>query len=105
MIRVVRQHRPFEWVGVSLILNVRVQPRASRDSYDGVHEDHIRIRITAPPTDGKANAHLMAFISDLFAVPKSRVTLISGDTGRIKRVRVDRPTKLPTDIPRASQPG
>jgi uncharacterized protein (TIGR00251 family) len=105
MIRMIRQTRPFEWVGETLILNVRVQPRASQDRYDGIHEGHIRIRITAPPTDVKANAHLMAFISDLFAVPKSRVTLISGNTGRIKRVRVDRPTKLPRDIPRGCQTG
>lgn len=80
------------------MLNVRVIPRVSRNIYDGIHEDPIRIRIAATPVDGKANAHLMSFISAIFALPKRPGTLISGSTRCIKRIPVDRPKKLPADI-------
>lgn len=90
----------FEWQGEILILNIRVQPRASRDRYEGVQGGHVRVRISAPPTDGIANAYLMDFLSGVFDVPKSRISLISGSTNRNKRVRIDRPRKLPNDIVR-----
>lgn len=90
----------FEWHGEILILNIRVQPRASRDRYEGIQGDHIQIRIIAPPIDGIANAYLMDFLSGVFDVPKSRISLISGSTNRNKRVRIDRPRKLPLDITR-----
>ena len=96
------RHRAYEWQGDMLILNIRVQPRASRDHYQGIQGDQIRVRITAPPINGNANDYLMDFLSVIFDVSKSRVTLISGSTNRNKRIRIDRPNKLPSDI---SRPG
>lgn len=96
------RHRAYEWQGDMLILNLRVQPRASRDHYQGIQGDQIRVRITAPPIDGNANDYLMDFLSVIFGVPKSRITLASGSTTRNKRVRIDRPHKLPPDISRPS---
>lgn len=91
-----RDFHAFEWQGEILILNIRVQPRVSRDRYEGIQGDHVHVRISAPPTDGFANAYLMDFLSDVFDVPKSPILLISGSTNRNKRVRIDRPRKLRT---------
>ena len=80
------------------MLALRIQPRASRDEIVGPHGEQLKVRITAPPVDGKANAHLTAFLAKQFRVPKSRVTLVSGDTGRDKRVRIEAPGALPPDL-------
>ena len=54
-----------------------------------MHGDSLKIQIAAPPVDGEANAELLRFLAKLFGVPKSRTSLVSGDTGRHKRVRID----------------
>lgn len=77
------------------MLNLRVQPKASRDELAGPQEDCYRVRITAPPVDGKANAHLIAFLAKSFGVSRRAVTLVSGETSRIKRVRIAGPTRWP----------
>jgi len=71
-----------------LVLNVSIQPRASRDEICGIHGDTLKIRITAPPVDGKANAHLIAFLAKQCRLSKSSVSVISGSTARHKRVRL-----------------
>ncbi len=88
----------YVWNDADLILRVRVQPRASRDEWVGLQEDRFRIRITAPPVDGQANAHLRAFLADLFGVAKSQVTLLAGETGRDKRWRIAAPKRWPPGI-------
>lgn len=86
----------YEWRGEQLLLNIRVQPRASKDEIVGPHgADSIKVRITAPPVDGKANAHLIKFLAKSFGVAKSQVELISGTTGRDKRLAITAPTSLP----------
>ena len=65
-----------------------VQPRSSKNKIVGIHGDAVKIAITAPPVDGKANAAIIKFLSKLFGVSKSSVEIISGDTGRNKRVVV-----------------
>jgi len=87
------------WDGDDLILNVRVQPRASRDEIVGPHGDDLKIRITAPPVDGRANTHLIRFLAKIFAVPRGRVALLTGDSGRSKRLRISAPNRLPEHIP------
>lgn len=84
-----------EWRGQSLILNLHIQPRSSRDELAGLHGDRIKVRITAPPVDGKANEHLIRFLARLFDVPRSSVTLLSGETGREKRICITNPAHLP----------
>ena len=88
----------YVWDGADLILRVRAQPRASRDEWLGVQEDRFRVRITAPPVEGQANAHLQAFLAELFGVAKRQVTLLAGQTGRDKRWRIVAPKRWPLGI-------
>lgn len=90
----------YAWEGDDLLLDVQVQPRASRDHIAGPHGDRLRVRITAPPIEGKANEHLMAFIAKQCSVAKRDVALVSGATGRRKRVRVRAPRQLPAGVVR-----
>ena len=70
-----------------LILSVRVSPNARRSSVDGVwNGTHLKIALTAPPVDGKANEALIDFLSDYFSIRKSAITIQNGQTGRIKRL-------------------
>jgi uncharacterized protein (TIGR00251 family) len=86
----------WEWQDDNLILNVRLQPRASRDEIVTIQADGwLKIRITAPPVDGKANDHLIRFLAGVCAVPRSAITLLSGQSGRNKRLRIHQPTRLP----------
>jgi uncharacterized protein (TIGR00251 family) len=85
----------FHWDGDDLVLDLRVQPRASRDELVGPHGDQVKVRITAPPVDGKANTHLVRFVAKAFGVPPSAVSLVSGETGRDKRLRIARPRSFP----------
>jgi len=86
------------WKGTDLTLWVRVQPRARRDDWIGLHDGRFRVRIAAPPVDGQANVHLRAFLAELFGVAKSQVILLAGETGRDKRWRIVAPKRLPPGI-------
>jgi len=77
------------------VLLLRVQPKASRDEFAGPQDDCYRVRITAPPVDGKANAHLIGFLAKAFGVPKRAIVLEAGEASRTKRVRIVRPTRAP----------
>jgi uncharacterized protein (TIGR00251 family) len=68
---------------------VRVQPRAARTELVGVHGDALKIRVTAPPVEGAANAELVAFLAKQLGVPKSAVHVRRGARGRDKLVEVD----------------
>jgi uncharacterized protein len=67
---------------------LRVQPRASRNAIVGVMGDAIKLAITAPPVDGKANQAVIEYLSDLFRVPKSSIVIVSGETGRNKLIAI-----------------
>jgi len=88
----------YRWDGDTLILAVRVQPRASRDEIGVVHAGRLRVRITAPPIDGKANDHLIRFLAGEFGVPRARVELLGGAGGREKRLRIHAPTRIPPQV-------
>ncbi|HHJ12682.1 MAG TPA: YggU family protein [Chromatiales bacterium] len=83
------------WDGDDLILRLRVQPRASSDGFGEVLGDRIKLRLTAPPVDGKANAHLQKVLSKLFRVPRGAVTILRGESSRDKEVRIAAPRRLP----------
>lgn len=89
---------PACWDGDDLILRIQVQPRASRDELAGLHGDRLKVRLTAPPVDGRANAALQALLAETFGVPKYRVILLTGESGRSKRVRIVNPGRIP-DLP------
>lgn len=84
--------------GEDMILQVHVQPGASRSGLAGLHGDAVKIRLQAPPVDGKANAELCRFLAGLFQVKRQDVCVISGETSRQKRVRITRPDGLPDAI-------
>lgn len=88
----------YEWQGKDLIIRLKVQPRASDDGFAEIMDDRIKLRLTAPPIDGKANRHLTRYLSKLFKVPKGQVIILSGETGREKRVRIVGPRVLPRII-------
>lgn len=89
----------FRWDGPDLVLQAQIQPRAGRDEAAEVLGDRIKIRVTAPPAAGAANARLAAFLAREFGVPKSRVILEHGKTARMKRVRIEAPRRLPAWLP------
>ena len=64
--------------------------------------DQLKVRITAAPVDGKANAHLRRFLARLFGVPASRVELLASEQARTKRLRIRAPVRVPDVIPRDS---
>lgn len=86
---------PAHWEGADLILRIQVQPRASRDEVAGLHGNRLKVRLTAPPVDGRANAALLALLAEFFGVPKNRVILLAGESGRTKRVRIVSPGRIP----------
>lgn len=71
-----------------LVLELHVQPGAKRTEFAGTHGGRTRLRLAAPPVDGKANAALIAFIAAQYGVPKRNVTIEAGAHSRQKRVRV-----------------
>jgi len=88
----------FRWDGPDLILRVQVQPRASHNAIAEVIGDRLKIRLTAPPIEGRANAELIAFLAGIFGVPKTHVTLQQGEASRRKQLRIRRPKKLPENL-------
>jgi uncharacterized protein len=79
----------------SLLLNVYIQPGASKDGYAGIYNNCIKLRIKAPPVDGKANKELLRFLGKTFGVPQSSVRLVQGEGSRHKKIEILNPTVLP----------
>lgn len=90
---------PARWDGADLILRVQVQPRASHNELAGTHAGALKVRLTSPPVDGKANAALIAFLAEAFGVAKRQVTLLKGDSGRTKQLRIQAPVRFPPGLP------
>lgn len=74
--------------GEDLVLCLHIQPGAKTTEVVGLHGDALKIRLAAPPVDGKANACLIAFLAEQLGVPKSRIELVSGAASRGKKLRV-----------------
>jgi len=68
------------------IIAVHVSPRASRNSIQGKYGDALKIRLKAPPVDGKANKELLAYLSGCLNIATRQLELLTGDTGRHKRI-------------------
>lgn len=82
----------------NLLLQLYIQPKASRDQIVGLHGEEIKIAITAPPVDGKANAHLTKYLSKAFKVPKGDIEILKGQMGRHKQVRIIAPKLIPSEV-------
>ncbi len=73
---------------VGVRLEVKVQPRSSRNQIVGEQNGALKIKLTAPPVDGEANAALAEFLSTCLHVPRKNINLIKGDTSRHKIVEI-----------------
>jgi uncharacterized protein len=71
-----------------VVLEVLVQPRASRTRVVGEHDGRLKVQLAAPPVEGEANRALIEFLAEALDVPKADVVLQRGETGRRKTVRV-----------------
>lgn len=92
------------WEGNDLLLNLQVQPRASRNGFAGRQGDAWKVRLTSPPVEGQANTALIAFLAKAFGVPQRRIALLQGETSRFKRLRIGAPTRLPAGLEIPPQP-
>ncbi len=71
-----------------IILSVHAAPRAKRSAIAGMHGNALKIRLAAPPVDGKANEELVRFIAELLTCPTSAVRVLTGETSRQKRLAI-----------------
>jgi uncharacterized protein (TIGR00251 family) len=72
----------------SVVLRLYVQPRSSKNELAGLHDGALKLRLTTPPVDGKANKAVLVFLARLLGVPKSSLSLISGQKNRCKQICV-----------------
>ncbi len=77
------------------MLHCHVQPKASRDALVGLYGERLKVQITAPPVDGKANKHLLKYMAKEFGVANARVSLVRGESSRQKTLAIVDPQKLP----------
>ena len=91
----------YQWQGHDLLLHCQLQPRSSRNEIVGIMEgtsgDRLKICITSPPVDGKANKHLIAITAKWFGTSKTRIKIIRGETGRQKTLLIEQPSQLPAE--------
>ena len=73
---------------ISVTIEVRVTPRASRSEIVGFADGTLKVRISAPPVDNTANTELVKLLSKRLGVPKSAIEMIAGHTSRTKRLRI-----------------
>ncbi len=74
--------------GEGWLLAVRVQPNASVTAIAGEYADQLKVRLAAPPVDGKANAELVRFLARALGVPRASVSVVRGRSSRSKTVRI-----------------
>jgi uncharacterized protein (TIGR00251 family) len=75
-----------------VLLTVHVQPGARRPAVGGLHGDALKVRVTAPPVDGRANKAVLELVAATLGLPTSALALVSGATSRRKRLRIATPT-------------
>jgi uncharacterized protein (TIGR00251 family) len=74
--------------GDGIEIDVRVVPRARKTEHSGTRSGALLVRLAAPPVEGAANEALIAFLAELLGVPRRNVSIVSGERGRAKRVRI-----------------
>jgi uncharacterized protein (TIGR00251 family) len=73
------------------LLQLAVSPNAKRNGADGLHDGALRVRLAAPPVDGKANDRLLAWLADELGCPRRALRLRRGESGRRKTLEIDLP--------------
>lgn len=79
------------WLEVSeagIVLKLKVQPGAKHAKVIGPHGDQLKVAVAAPPVDGKANEALLVWLSKILGVKRSSLSIVSGQSGRDKRLRL-----------------
>ena len=82
---------PDTWISttaVGVVINVRVVPRASRNEISGLQGEALKVRLQAPPVEGKANQALARYLAEALRVRPNQVRILAGETGRTKRVLI-----------------
>ena len=80
-----------EWMNETadgLEVRIKAVPRASKDEIQGLHDGALKIRLTTPPVDGKANQALIKFLSKQLNISKAQIELTQGETSRSKILRI-----------------
>ena len=72
----------------SLLFSVRVVPRSSKSEIVGAHDGALKVKISAPPVDGAANAELIKILAKTFGVSKSEVEITGGQTSKTKQIKI-----------------
>lgn len=79
---------PFRQTAGGITFSIKVQPRARKNAITGTVGDALKLSLTAPPVEGKANHAVIDFLADFFDIPRSSVTIASGETSRLKMVNI-----------------
>jgi len=75
--------------GGDLFIKIHVQPRASKNEIVGINGSALKVRLTSPPLEGAANALLVRFLSKSFGVPRSSLSIVSGEKSRQKTLKAE----------------
>jgi uncharacterized protein (TIGR00251 family) len=85
--------QPVQEDGSGVVVQILVQPRASRSKVVGIHDGAFKIQLTSAPVDGAANKDLIGMLAKKIGVAKSDIEILSGQTGRRKRIRIHGATR------------
>ncbi len=80
---------PIQAAGDGAVIQIKVVPRASKNEISGLHGDALKVRLKAPPVDGKANKELLRFMAKALQLSTQQLQITSGASSRNKRVKVD----------------
>ena len=78
----------FKVIGNDIVIKVKIGPSSSKNKIDGVYNNALKISITTPPVEGKANKECIAFLAKYFDVAKSKIEIISGETSKNKLIKI-----------------
>ena len=83
--------------GPALLVDILVQPRAARARVGPLVGDRLRVAVAAPPVDGRANAAVVEALAEAFGVRRADVSIVRGESGRRKTVRIAGATRATLD--------
>ena len=72
-----------------MLLRVKVKPNSNKDEIIREADGVLKVKIKAPPVEGKANKYLVAYLSEVFKLPKSKITLLKGETNSFKTLEIE----------------
>lgn len=88
----------FCWQQRELQLELQIQPGAKHDTIVGLHGERLKLKIHAPALDGRANHQLIEFLATCFGTAKTNVSIVRGELGRSKSVRIKHVSCMPSEL-------